>query len=136
MWSHIRQGRHVGAHKLLIDFLGNSLSFAPSSGASGRVGSSASISGFPRDGAHRLEAIDRCPTARRRWRLPDEVRAPHHTRGRGRVRRGAGLGDRDHCKPAKTVTMYDPWTTSSVVQFAKASDRTRAVLHEIGTPST
>lgn len=124
-----------GAHKLLIDFLGTSPSFTPSSGASGRVGTLGwSIAGFsPDERDFVLEAVDLlpdraaalAPRGLKFRRLPTPVSA-------GGCAAAPAWAEGDYCKPAKTVTMYDPWTTSSLVQFTKASDRTRAVLHEIG----
>jgi hypothetical protein len=124
-----------GAHKLLIDFLGRSPAFAPSSGASGHVGTLGwSISGFSSDERDIvLEAVDLLPAAA-------TALAPSGLKFKRRATSVAAGGcdaapawaTGDYCKPAKTVTMYDPWASASAVQFAKASDRTRAVLHEIG----
>jgi hypothetical protein len=124
-----------GAHKLLIDFLGTSPSFAPSGGASSRVGTLGwSISGFPRDERDIvLEAIDLLPD-RAAALAPGGLKFKRQStpEATGGCAAAPAWATGDYCKPAKTVTMYDPWTTSSVVQFTKASDRTRAVLHEIG----
>ena len=133
-FTYVRVGTS-GAHKLLIDFLGKSPSFAPSSGASGRVGKLGwSISGFSRDERDIvLEAIDLVPD-RAAALAPAGLKFARLTTpvAAGGCAAAPAWATGDYCKPAKTVTMYDPWTTSSVVQFAKASDRTRAVLHEIG----
>ncbi|HEY6522511.1 MAG TPA: hypothetical protein VIY10_02010 [Solirubrobacteraceae bacterium] len=133
-FTYVRVGTS-GAHKLLIDFLGKSPAFAPSSGASGRVGKLGwSISGFSRDERDIvLEAIDLVPD-RAAALAPAGLKFARLTTpvAAGGCAAAPAWATGDYCKPAKTVTMYDPWTTSSVVQFAKASDRTRAVLHEIG----
>ncbi len=133
-FTYVKAGTS-GAHKLLIDFLGSSPSFAPSSGASARVGTLGwSISGFSGDERDLvLEAIDLvpdraaalAPAGLKFKRLTTSVAA-------GGCAAAPAWASGDYCKPAKTVTMYDPWATSSAVTFAKASDRTRAVLHEIG----
>lgn len=124
-----------GAHKLLIDFLGRAPSFTPSSGASGRVSTLGwSISGFsPGERDSVLEAIDLLPAAATAL-LPGGLKFKRLTTpvAAGGCSAAPAWAAGDYCKPAKTVTMYDLWASSTAVQFAKASDQTRAVLHEIG----
>jgi hypothetical protein len=133
-FTYVKDGA-AGAHRLLIDFLGTAPSFAPSSGASARVTSLGwSISGFsPDESDILLEAVDLLP-ARAAALLPSGLKFKRRSTpvAEAGCQAAEDWAAGAYCPPAKTITMYNPWATSTVVQFAKASDRTRAVLHEIG----
>jgi hypothetical protein len=137
-FTYVKDGT-AGAHKLLIDFLGASPSFAPASSSSGRVDTLGwSISGF--SGGERdavLEAVDLLPASVASL-LPGGLKfkrraTPVAANG---CPAAPDWAAGDYCKPAKTITMYDKWSTSSAVQFAKASDRPVTSSMRSATPWT
>jgi hypothetical protein len=133
-FTYVKDGT-AGGHKLLIDFLGSSPTFAPSSSVSDRVTRLGwSISGFSQDEGDAVrEAIDLLPD-RATALLPSGLKFKRRDKpvaGDGCLA-GPDWAAGDYCKPAKTVRMFNVWVSSTAVQFARASEQTRAVLHEIG----
>jgi hypothetical protein len=133
-FTYVKDGT-AGAHKLLIDFLGSSPTFAPSSTVSDRVTRLRwSISGFSQDEGDAVrEAIDLLPD-RATALLPSGLKFKRRDKpvAEAGCLAGPDWAEGNYCKPAKTVTMYNVWVSSTAVQFARASAQTRAVLHEIG----
>ncbi|MGZ4177892.1 MAG: hypothetical protein ACXVUX_16895 [Solirubrobacteraceae bacterium] len=124
-----------GAHKLLIDFLGAAPSFAAPADAADRVRTLGwSVSGFSRaETEFVFEAITLLPPGAPAL-LPTglKFRRREKSVAEGGCDAAPDWASGSYCHALKTVTMYDKWDVTTGVQFARTSDKTRLVLHEIG----
>jgi hypothetical protein len=124
-----------GGHELLIEYLGTASSFAAPSNEADRVKTLGwTISGYSEEERGFVLAAIGLLSDKVVAKLPAGLkfaRQPTPTALDG-CSKAPDFASGDYCKPAKTISMYDRWAEATMVEFAHATNRIRAVLHEIG----